>query len=167
MDRLIEQLIVVLQQTETLYERMLPLIEEEKDSALGPDTVRLTAINAEKQNLITQLAQLEKQRTRLSQGIAEALRLPLEKVNLTVLATTVAAPYDRQLRQLHDRLGGAVEKVRQANEQCRLLIEYCLRMVQSRLGFFQYWMGRVDVYGASGSLSNGHGGGGRLLSGSV
>jgi flagellar biosynthesis/type III secretory pathway chaperone len=167
MDRFIEQLIAVLQQTETLYERMLPLIEQEKEAALGPDATRLTGINAEKQSLIAQLAQLEKQRTRLSQGIAEALRLPLEKVNLTALAANVTAPYDRQLRQLHDRLRGVVEKVRQANEQCRVLIEYCLRLVQKRLGFFQYWMGRVDVYGASGSLNNGPGGGGRLLSGTV
>lgn len=167
MDRLIEQLIAVLQQTETLYEQMLPLIDQEQEAALGPDAQRLTAINAEKQSLIAQLAQLEKQRTRLSQEIAEALRLPLESVNLTALAATVAAPYDRQLLQLHVRLGGVVEKVRRANEQCRLLIEYCLRMVQNRLGFFQYWMGRVEVYGASGSFNNGPGGGGRLVSGTV
>ena len=167
MDRLIEQLVEVLTQIESLYEQMLPIIEREKEAALGPDPQQLVALNGEKQTLIAQLSRLEEKRMVLAQRIADALRLPDTRVNLASLAAAVSAPYDRELRQLHSRLKDVVERVRRANEQCQTLIQYCLRLVQSRLGFFQHWMGRVDVYGASGNLNSGTGSGGRLLSGTV
>ncbi|MBI5064249.1 MAG: flagellar protein FlgN [Desulfatitalea sp.] len=167
MNRLIEQLVAVLKQTETLYEQVLPIIEKEKEAALAPDAQQLMALNGEKQTLLAQLARLEQERTALAQRIGAGLHLPPEKLNLASLAAAVDAPYDRQLGQLHERLKAVVEKVRRSNEQCQTLIQYCLRLVQSRLGFFQHWLGRVDVYGASGNLNNGAGRGGRLLSGTV
>lgn len=168
MDRLIEQLVTVLKQIETLYEQMLPIIEKEKEAALGPDPQQLIALNGDKQTLIAQLSRLEETRMALTQRIAEDLHMPITKVNLGHLAAAVHAPYDRELGQLHVRLKAVAAKVRRSNEQCQALIQYCLRLVQSRLGFFQHWLGRgVDVYGASGNLNSGAGRGGRLLSGTV
>ena len=167
MERLIEQLVAVLKQIETLYGQMLPIIEKEKEAALVPDAQQLMALNGEKQTLIAQLARLEQERTALAQRLGAILRLPADQQNLACLAAVVDAPYDLQLSQLHDRLKKVVEKVRRSNEQCQTLIQYCLRLVQSRLGFFQHWLGQVDVYGASGNLNNGAGRGGRLLSGTV
>ena len=167
MDRLIEQLLAVLKQTESLYEQVLPIIENEKEAALAPDAQRLMALNGEKQTLIAQLARLEQERTALVRRLGAALRLPPDKQTLTGLAAVVDGPHDLQLSQLHDRLKKVVENVRRSNEQCQTLIQYCLRLVQSRLGFFQHWLGQVDVYGASGNLNNGAGRGGRLLSGTI
>ncbi len=167
MDRLIEQLLAVLKQTETLYEQVLPIIEKEKEAALAPDAQRLMALNGEKQALLAQLARLEQERTALARRLGTALHLPPDKQTLACLAAAVDKPYDLQLSQLHDRLKIVVENVRRSNQQCQTLIQYCLRLVQSRLGFFQHWLGQVDVYGASGNLNNGAGRGGRLLSGTI
>jgi flagellar biosynthesis/type III secretory pathway chaperone len=167
MDRLIEQLVAVLKQTETLYEQVLPIIEKEKEAAVAPDAQRLMALNGEKQTLIAQLARLEQERLVLVQRLGAVLHLPPDQQNLATLAAAVEAPYDRQLAHLHDRLKNVVEKVRRSNEQCQTLIQFCLRLVQGRLGFFQHWLGRVDVYGASGNLNTCAGRGGRLLSGTV
>jgi flagellar biosynthesis/type III secretory pathway chaperone len=146
---------------------LLPLIDKEKEAAVAPDAQRLMALNGEKQALIAQLARLEQERTALAKRLGAVLHLPPDRQNLTGLAAAVSAPHGLQLSQLHDRLKNVVEKVRRSNEQCQSLIQFCLRLVQGRLGFFQHWMGGVDVYGASGNMSNGAGRGGRLLSGTI
>jgi len=166
MDGSIEQLIRILQQTEGLYTQLLPVIEQEKTAATGSDVRRLTSAGAEKQNIVFQIKSLDQQLVRSMQNMAKVFHIPLRRLNLATLAEVVRPPHDRQLQELNSRLTVLLGKVQTANEECRILIRHCLRLVQNALGFFRHWMGTSDVYGASGNIRNDTDGG-RFLSGSV
>ncbi len=166
MDREIEQLIQVLHQSEEHYCRLLVIIEQETQAALGSDMHQLMSKSAEKQGLLAQLKRAELERARIVRHIAGALNLPHQEINLTTLAGEVRSPYGLQLRRLNASLVALVDKIRQANADSRLLLQHCLGLVRNALGFFYHWMGPAEVYGASGHM-DGHMHGGRLLSGSV
>jgi flagellar biosynthesis/type III secretory pathway chaperone len=167
MDRLVEQLIAALEQTQRLYSRMLEIIEEEKIAATLADTQRLSVAGSEKQDLMAQLGRLDRERTRLLQQIAEALGVPFGRLDLATLADHIGQPYRETLRDLNASLRTIINKVHNANEECCALIKHCLKLVQNTLGFFQHCMGSVDVYGASGNMRDPSLRNGRLLSGEV
>jgi len=166
MDRSIDQLIQLLQQTETLYDQLLQIIDEEKQAAIATETQRLTAAGIEKQAILSRLKPLDQQLTCVIQQIASGLRIPKSDLSLTKLAAYADAPQNNQIRELNKRLQSTITRVHSANEQCRQLIEHCLRLVRNKLGYFQHWTGASDVYGATGNI-RGNAGGGRLLRGVV
>ncbi len=166
MDQLIEELIEQLQRAETLYLRMLSLIEQEKRAAIASDILQLTAVNEAKESLVIQINRLESRRQHLARQIAGLLKLPSEKLQLSALAVRVQMPHSGQLVQLSSRLKDLTGKVKQSNEECRMLIRHCLRLVQNGLNFFHYWMGMADVYGTCGNIKSAKGNG-RLLSGNI
>jgi flagellar biosynthesis/type III secretory pathway chaperone len=167
MDRLVEQLIAALEQTQRLYSRMLEIIEEEKIAATLADTQRLSVAGSEKQDLMAQLGRLDRERTRLLQQMAQALGVPFDRLDLATLADHIGQPYRETLRDLNASLRTIINKVHNANEECCALIKHCLKLVQNTLGFFQHCMGSVDVYGASGNMRDPSLRNGRLLSGEV
>lgn len=167
MDRLIESFIETLRQTGAMYNRLLAAIEREKKAALASDIEQLTAAGTEKQTVLAQLFELDCKRTQHLHRLARALELPVDGVTLSDLAAAVDAPYKRQLDDIHAQMKRVMEQVQRSNEECRMLIRHCLRLVQNALGFFQHWMESASVYGASGDLCKSQRGGGRLLSGCV
>ncbi len=167
MDRLIEPLIAALEQTERIYGQLLDIIEEEKIAATLADTPRLSAAGFEKQDLIAQLGHLDRQRALFLQPIAEALGVPLGRLDLKTLADHLGQPYRATLHSLNADLRTIIDKVHNANEECCALIKHCLRLVRNTLGFFQHCIGSVDVYGATGSMCDPSRRNGRLLSGEV
>jgi Mg2+ and Co2+ transporter CorA len=165
MEHVIASVIEILRQTEATYKRLLALIEMEKSAVLASDIDQLTAAGAEKQVVISQLTGLEQQRQWQLQLLGKALRLPCETLNLSDLSARIDAPYKEQLRDLQQRLNRVVERANHANNECRMLVRHCLRLVQNALGFFQHWMDTANVYGASGDMSGMGRSGGRLVSG--
>jgi hypothetical protein len=166
MDGLVS-LIDTLRQTEIAYARLLGLIEDESRAAIASDMDRLLAAGVEKQNLIGQLGGLDRQRMHALQRMGRELNVPFESLTVSVLAAKVHQPYAEQLRQVQQRLNTVMEQVRHSNEQCRMLISHCLRLVQNSLGFFQHRMDSANSYGAAGDLRNTRPDNGRLLSGCV
>jgi flagellar biosynthesis/type III secretory pathway chaperone len=166
MDGLVS-LIDILRQTESVYARLLGLMEDESRAVIASDMDRLLAAGVEKQNLIGQLGELDRQRLRALQLIGRELNVPSESLTVSGLAARVHSPYAEQLRQVQQRLNTVMEKVRHSNEQCRMLISHCLRLVQNSLGFFQHRMDSAHSYGAAGDLRNTRSDNGRLLSGCV
>jgi flagellar biosynthesis/type III secretory pathway chaperone len=166
-EKWIRSLIETLRQTETMYARLLKLIEDEIQSALAADIVQLNMIGIEKQNLISQLEEADQQRAQVLRHLADALSIPRADLTVSRLTEIVDSADNDQLLELQQRLIAVVAQVRHSNEQCRLLVSHCLRLVHNSLGFFQHWIGTTKVYGAAGDFRNKRPDSGRLLSDSV
>lgn len=166
MDRILDQFIVVLRRTEALYTRLLPTIQSEKEAAVASNIEGFIHFSAAKQDQLIEIRQLDRVRESLQRQIGASLDKPAQSLTLSCLATMVGAPYNQQLRQIQSVLTETIEKVRRANDESRLLVAHCLKLVGNTLSFFKHWNSAADVYGANGDLRQGAGNG-RLLSGSV
>ena len=162
----IEQLISNLQNAHGLYERLLPILEREREAALSPDVSRLMAATAEKETLLSQLKVTDKQRTRLINHMADEFHLSLNETTIETLVAHSNDPYASQLQNLHASLKSLLARIRRANAQSNLVLRHCLDLVQNSLAFLNHWMRPAAIYGATGYLDD-KAAGGCLLSGNI
>lgn len=166
MERLLEQLIDVLHQTISVYQNLLPVIQNEKAAAIASQYEELIAHTSEKEELLARLTPVERQREQLLDLIGQTLPAAQKALTLTQLAAHVQPPYDQRLRDVQKALARVIESVQQANTESRLIFAHCRKWTRNTLGFFEHWMKSTELYGATGSLRN-QTGNGRLVSGNV
>ena len=166
MKPLLDQIIVILEKSRALYQELLKLYDREKRAAMGPDPQLLVALTTEKEELLAQLEQQERQRMKLAERISEFLNVPVKQLNISVLVGY--GDYDQSCRliDLRDSLGGLVKSIQRANAENRVLFQHCLELVRNAMGFFQHWMTPASVYGSSGRVDSGHRSG-KLLCGTI
>lgn len=162
----IDQLIGLLEKSEAVYQLMLPVIEREKQAALLAQAERLTSASEEKEELLAQLQQLERKRQILIHQMAADFELPVEEIKLSTLADSSNQKQANRIKRLSASLNELVPEIKKANEENRAIIQHCLSIVHSALGFFHHWVIPTDVYGASGQMSM-HPNGGNLISGAI
>ena len=162
----IDQIIATLDQSEKVYESLLPVIFRERKAALGSNLRKMADASLEKETLLAQLSALEKQRLRLVNQLAVHMDIPAAGLNLSAIAEIADGDQGRQIRRLRESFGKLVRTVKLENEQNRVLIQHCLTLTQGAIGFFQHWMIPASVYGASGRISSGQNNG-NLLTGNV
>lgn len=160
MSATIEQLIEVLEESERIYQQLLPVFQKEKEAAFSSAPEKFSAIVEEKEELLAHLRQLERKRRLIVSRISSAWNIPEDALRLSALADKMEGMQSSRILRLRSSLNALIRKVKRANEENRLLIHHCLAIVQGTLGFFQYWSMPMDIYGASGQMSmhqrNGH-----------
>lgn len=162
----IDALLSILEESEAVYQRMLPVIHREKQAALFAQADQLTSASEEKEELLAQLQQLERQRQIIIHQIAADCHLPVNEIKLSTLADQSDQHRASRMKRLSASLNELVPKIKKANEESRAIIQHCLHIVHGALGFFQHWVMPTDVYGASGQMSL-HQKGGSLISGAI
>ncbi len=166
MERLLEQLIDVLHQTISVYQGLLPVIQNEKAAAIASRFEELIAFTAEKEELLARLKPVEKRREQLLDQIGQLLPSLQKPLTLTQLAAHARQPYDQRLRDVQKALTRVVESVQHANTESCMIFTHCQKWARNTMGFFEHWMKAADLYGATGNLCNRRGSG-RLVSGNV
>lgn len=166
MAEIIEQLIEVLGQTERAYRQLLPIIEQEKQAAVGSQVEKLTSLGDEKKTVMARLANLDRRRSALLRQISKQFNIPAAELTISSLADRIMGPQADRLQSLSTSLGELVQKIRIVNEENRQVVQHCLKLIQSALGFLNRWMGPPGVYGASGRM-NDRTGNGKILSNAV
>lgn len=166
MSATIGKIIENLEKSEAIYQQLLPVIHREKKAAFGsqPDELALAVEN--KEELLVQLRQLERQRQIFLNQVSAESNTPMSELKLSLLADRVGEDQAFKMRQLSASLNELVRKIKDANEENRLVIQHCLSIVNNALGFFQHWVNPTDVYGASGKMSM-YNNNGKLISGAV
>lgn len=162
----IEQLIAVLERSESIYQQLLPVFQKEKKAALSSDPEQLSSAVAEKEALLAQMRTLERQRQLLINKISTTWGVPVKAIRLSGLADKTQGTQAARLRRLNISLKELVQKIKRANEENRILIQHCLSIVHGAFGFLQHWMMPTDVYGSSGQVSHQHNNG-NLVSGAI
>jgi flagellar biosynthesis/type III secretory pathway chaperone len=161
----IEQIIQLLENTEKLHLTLVPVIERERRVALGSVPQLLVDIAVEKEVVLAQLGQLERQRALILGQLAEDLNIAMPQLNLTILSEHADMNQKQRIARLKNILGKLVKDIKRKNEENRALIQHRLALTQNSLGFFQHWMIPASVYGSSGRINSSHSNG-KLLSGS-
>lgn len=162
----IEQLIAVLEKSESIYQQLLPVFQKEKKATLSSDPEQLSSAVADKQALLAQMGVLERQRQLLINKISITWSVPVKELRLSGLADRTQGTQAARLRRLNSSLKALVQKIKRANEENRRLIQHCLGIVHGAFGFLQHWMMPTDVYGSSGQVSRQHNNG-NLVSGAI
>lgn len=162
----IEQLIEVLQDSEKIYEQLLPVFLKEKKAAFSSQPDVFSKVVEEKEELLAHLSRLELRRQIILNQISTQWDIPLNELRLSILADRTQGVQSSTIRWLRTSLNELTRKVKKANEENRRLIQHCLDIVQGTLGFFQHWVMPRDIYGQSGQMSMHHRNG-HLISGAV
>jgi flagellar biosynthesis/type III secretory pathway chaperone len=162
----LNQLIDVLEQSEGLYQMWLALSDRERAAALGCKHQVLVQVNVEKEELLASLARNDRRRIDLLHRMADDLKLPASQLNLSELESRADAREAMRIGKLRTSLRTLVQRIKQANAENRQLIQHCMNLSRSALGFFQHWMMPAAVYGSTGRVDTGHRNG-KLLSGTV
>jgi flagellar biosynthesis/type III secretory pathway chaperone len=162
----IDEIIETLERSEALYQLLVPLMQREKGAALGANPRILAEVTADKEALLSQLNALERQRTRLVDLAAEETKIPVTGLNLSALADLAGDDQKIRITRLQGTLARLVQTVKRQNDENRALIQHCLDLTHSAIGFFQHWTIPASVYGASGHIRSGRPNG-KLLSGNV
>ena len=162
----VEPLIEVLEKSESIYQQLLPVFQKEKRATLSSEPGRFSAIVEEKEALLAQLRQLDRQRHLILHQISAVWNIPVNDLRLSTVADKLEGSQSAQIRELRRSLKGLVQKIKRSNEENRLLIKHCLDIVQGTLGFFHQMVMPKDVYGASGRVSL-YNGNGKLVSGAI
>lgn len=162
----IEQLIAVLERSESIYQQLLPVFQKEKKAALSSDPEQLSSAVADKKALLAQMRTLEHQRQLLINRISAIWNVPVKEIRLSGLADRTQGTQAARLRRLNISLKELVQKIKRANAENRTLIQHCLRIVHGALGFLQHWVIPTDIYGSSGQMNHQHNNG-NLVSGDI
>ncbi|MGD9366635.1 MAG: flagellar protein FlgN [Desulfobacteraceae bacterium] len=162
----IEQLIAVLERSESICLQLLPVFQKEKKATLSSDPEQLSSAVADKEALLAQMRTLERQRQLLINKISTTWNVPVKEMRLSGLADRTQGTQAARLRRLHISLKELVQNIKRANEENRILIQHCLSIVHGAFGFLQHWMMPTDVYGSSGQVSHQHSSG-NLVSGAI
>ena len=160
------QLIVVLETLENQYQQLLSVMGREKEATMKSNAGAMNLVVSRKQELMAAMAGMERQRRGLLQQIALQLGMPVTELKLSMVAEHTDDVQASKLNRLSASMAKLLDKVQKANDENRALIQHCLGLVESTLGFFQRWLAPASVYGNGGKIDDGPLNG-KLLSGIV
>ena len=139
MASLVENLVEVLDQECTLYEKLLGLSSRKTTIIIKGDLEALAEITDEEQCIIGSIQGLEKKRIIAMKDIANVLNKDVDSLKLTELIQILdKRPADQKnLAVQRDRLVGVAENVRRVNGQNQQLLESSIEMVQFEMNIIQ------------------------------
>ena len=139
MASLVENLVNVLDQECTMYEKLLGLSSRKTAIIIKGDLEALAEITDEEQCIIGSIQGLEKKRIIAMKDIANVLNKDVDSLKLTELIQILdKRPADQKnLAVQRDRLVGVAENVRRVNGQNQQLLESSIEMVQFEMNIIQ------------------------------
>ncbi|MBO4456412.1 MAG: flagellar protein FlgN [Butyrivibrio sp.] len=134
-----ENLIDVLDQECTMYEKLLGLSSQKTSVIVQGDLKALAEITDEEQCIVGNIQTLEKKRGEAMKDIANVLNKDVDSLKLTDLIEVLEKrPVDQKnLAVQRDRLVGVADNVRRVNGQNQELLRSSLEMVQFEMNIIQ------------------------------
>ena len=139
MASLMENLVSILDQECTMYEKLLGLSSQKTTIIVKGDLEALAKITDEEQYIIGNIQSLEKKRETAMKDIAGVLNKDVNSLKLTDLIIVLEKrPEDQKnLALQRDRLVGVANNVRRVNGQNQELLHSSLEMVQFEMNIIQ------------------------------
>ena len=144
MASLIENLVSVLSEENSLYEKMIPLAERKTQIIVANDLESLQKLTEKEQALVNRIGVLEKQRAEVIINIGTVLGVKPEKLNFKNLIEALKGQpkEQQQLRELHDTLKRTTDRMVSLNNRNKDLINQSLEMIEFNLNYIKStWMG--------------------------
>ena len=138
-----------------LYQKLLAVIDKEKQAVVATNLAELNEAAKIKDNLLLKLRILDEQRHHQLRLLADDLKQPVEELNLSKLAGLVEAPHATRLNRLRTALVTLIAKIQEANERNRALFSHSLELVKSSMNLLNNVMTSTPVYFQTGNLRHG------------
>ena len=132
MASLMEDLISILEQEDSLYEDLLKLSMSKTPVLISGDLEALSRITEDEQEIVNKVNALDKKREEGMKDIANVLGKDVKTLKLTDLIDVLRSRPAEQnrLAAIYDKLSDTIGQMKRTNEQNRELIESSLEMVQ-------------------------------------
>jgi flagellar biosynthesis/type III secretory pathway chaperone len=153
MEQLINSLLLLLDDTVRLYQSLLTLYHEERQSLLAFDLEGINTNAKKKENLILKIKILEEQRQRTIDDIAALLTLDAADLSISRLAEKVDIRQAYKLSALGDELSATLNTIQEVHQSNRSLIIHSQGLVTNSLAYLGNQMTPDPVYYQNGSLA--------------
>lgn len=139
MASLLENLIDVLDQENTEYEKLVVLSDRKTPVIIQGDIDTLGSITEQEQEIVGIIKQLEKQRTEALADIANVVNRDVETLKLINLIQMLAKRPEQQeqLTEVHNKLKATIQKLKELNEKNQMLLGDAMEMVDFNLKMLQ------------------------------
>ena len=139
MASLMEDLISILEQEDSLYEDLLKLSMSKTPVLISGDLETLSRITEDEQEIVNKVNALDKKREEGMKDIANVLGKDVKTLKLTDLIEILRSRPAEQnrLAAIYDKLSDTIGQMKRTNEQNRELIESSLEMVQFDMNVLQ------------------------------
>ena len=139
MASLMEDLISILEQEDSLYEDLLKLSMSKTPVLISGDLEALSRITEDEQEIVKKVNALYKKREEGMKDIANVLGKDVKTLKLTDLIDVLRSRPAEQnrLAAIYDKLSDTIGQMKRTNEQNRELIESSLEMVQFDMNVLQ------------------------------
>jgi len=127
-----EELIVVLNEENEAYKKLLSLSLKKTSVIISADLEALASITDEEQVIVSSLSRIDKRREQSMTDIANVINKDVKTLKLGDLVDMLAGrPVEqKKLAQITDELSQTIAQMKRSNEQNKALIESSLEMVQ-------------------------------------
>ncbi len=136
MASLIEDLINMLQDQFNNLQDLLGLSEEKKDVIVQNNLEQLQFITGLENTLISRNNKFEKAINELMSDIAMVLNLDQSSVKLSTVSTALNSPEKEQLNELTEKIILVATKLKEVNEQNRILIDHSLDYINFTVNLY-------------------------------
>lgn len=136
MNSLVSQLIEVINKEITCLERFLILLSEEQKFLVENDTDSLQKSVKDQQKIIWDAQKLEEDRIKLTDCLAERLKIEKGEVNISKLIELVEESYSAKLRELHSTLSSLYAKLERQRKKNEFLIRQSMKYVDQSIKIF-------------------------------
>ena len=139
MASLMEDLISILEQEDSLYEDLLKLSMSKTPVLISGDLEALSRITEDEQEIVNKVNALDKKREEGLKDIANVLGKDVKTLKLTDLIDVLRSRPAEQnrLAAIYDKLSDTIGQMKRTNEQNRELIESSREMVQFDMNVLQ------------------------------
>ena len=139
MASLMEDLISILEQEDSLYEDLLKLSMSKTPVLISGDLETLSRITEDEQEIVNKVNALDKKREEGMKDIANVLGKDVKTLKLTDLIDVLRSRPAEQnrLAAIYDKLSDTIGQMKRTNEQNKELIESSLEMVQFDMNVLQ------------------------------
>ena len=139
MASLMEDLISILEQEDSLYEDLLKLSMSKTPVLISGDLEALSRITEDEQEIVNKVNALDKKREEGMKDIANVIGKDVKTLKLTDLIDVLRSRPAEQnrLAAIYDKLSDTIGQMKRTNEQNRELIESSLEMVQFDMNVLQ------------------------------
>ncbi len=154
MDLLLDELLGVLEVQTELYHGLFSVLKTEHEAIVESGLEKLNEANGEKEMLVLKIQNLEDQRLKTLDRLADLLGCPVQDLTLVKLSQFTEAPYSARLKAGRSNLLSITEKVRKANERNRSLLTHSIDLVKGSMVLLNNLIAPNAVYYRSGQIQN-------------
>lgn len=139
MASVIQELILVLEEEQQLYEELIPVVSEKTNVIIKNNLESLQKITDQEQKVVDQVTALEKKRFEVIVNIGIILNRKPEELTLKEIIKVLdnSPEEQKRLAMVHDRLRKSVKRLMDINSQNKSLIEQSLEMIEFNMNLIQ------------------------------